>query len=347
MRAIWLFLLLLFSAWLQAAIGISASNFPDGLQSPYTGNAAAKGVIDFGYNAQLLNNPDTVLAAKTVNRNGGSTLNTCSSAHCTASGTAAPTQDAGTFPTTGGYTATVNVGYQVSSILAGNGSNQYKTINLNTEAQLNINSAGQSFYIDQLTLSSSSILRLAPGDYWIRALSTGFQSQIQVQGSGLVRLFVKDDWSLASSSLLNSPAINAAGAPGNLYVYSYGNVTLNNQATLSGYVYSANSNGSNSAITLQSPSYVFGALSGENISLATDARVSYIAPPSASLLLSWRMNESTWSNTVNEVLDSSGNGLHGRAFNNASTSNTTPALATDSNGYGTCRYGEFRSANSR
>ncbi|MFZ3182899.1 MAG: DUF6701 domain-containing protein [Pseudomonas sp.] len=275
MRAVWLVSLALFSAWVQAAIGISSANFPDGLQSPYSGTASSKGVIDFGYNAQLLNNPDTVLAAKTVNRNGGSTLNTCSSAHCTASGTAAPTQDAGPFPFTGGYTATVNVGYQVNTSLTGNGTNQYKTINLGYQAQLTINSAGQSFYIDQLTLDSESVLRLAPGDYWVRALTTGYQSQIQVQGSGLVRLFVRDDWSLASSSLLNSPAINSAGTPGKLYVYSYGSVTLNNQATLSGYVYSANSNGSNDAIALQSPSYVFGALSGENISLATDARVNY------------------------------------------------------------------------
>lgn len=42
-------------------------------------------------------------------------------------------------------------------------------------------------------------------------------------------------------------------------------MTLNNQATLSGYVYSANAKGSNEAINLGSASYVFGALSGENI----------------------------------------------------------------------------------
>ena len=199
-------LLLVASSWVQAAIGISSTNFPDGLQSPYSGNAASKGVITFDYNAQLLNNPDTVLAAKKVNRNAGSTLNTCSSAHCTASGTAAPIQDAGVFPVTGGYTATVDVGYQLSSTSAGNGSNQYKSINLNTEAQLAINGAGQDFYIDQLTMGYKSSLRLAPGDYWVRKLTTGDLSQIQVLGSGLVRLFISDDWSLASSALI-MPAV--------------------------------------------------------------------------------------------------------------------------------------------
>lgn len=278
MRLVWWLSLMLFSPWGLAAIGITPSNFPDGLQSPYSGTAASKGVIYFDYNAQLLNNPDTVLAAKTVNRNNGSTLNTCSSAHCTASGNPAPVQDAGTFPSTGGYTATVDVGYQVSTSLAGNGTNQYKSITLGYQAQLTINSAGETFYIDQLTLDSSSILRLAPGDYWVRRLTSNFQSQIQVQGNGLVRLFVKDDWTLASSALMNSPAINSAGTPGNLYVFSYGSVTLSNQSTLSGYVYSANSQGSNDAITLQSPSYVFGALSGENISLGTDARVNFRPP---------------------------------------------------------------------
>lgn len=337
-------LLLVASSWVQAAIGISSTNFPDGLQSPYSGNAASKGVITFDYNAQLLNNPDTVLAAKKVNRNAGSTLNTCSSAHCTASGTAAPIQDAGVFPVTGGYTATVDVGYQLSSTLAGNGSNQYKSINLNTEAQLAINGAGQDFYIDQLTMGYKSSLRLAPGDYWVRKLTTGDLSQIQVLGSGLVRLFISDDWSLASSALINSPAINAAGAPSNFYVFSYGSVTLNNQATLSGYVYSANAKGSNEAINLGSASYVFGALSGENIRLGTDSKVSYVAP--ASLVLSWQMNEGAWNGVAAEVQDRSGNGLNGRAYGGATTQISAPALPADSWGYGTCRYGSF-SAGSR
>ena len=90
-----------------------------------------------------------------------------------------------------------------------------------------------------------------------------------------------------------------------------------------------------------------GNASATTASSASWTSLTVVLAPAAPPLLSWQMNESAWSGAVGEVLDSSGSGLHGRAFNNASTSNATPALAADSNGYGTCRYGEFRSANSR
>ena len=348
----WFFLLLSTAA--EAVVGSCASNFPDGLQSPYSGNAASRGTIDFGYNAQLLGSPDKVLNAKRVNRNSGSTVGTCgpstSTDNCTANtSTAAPTQDPGSFPSTAGFTATVALGYQQTSSLAGNGSNQYSNINLGTEAQLTINSGGQTFYIEQLVLSSSSRLNLAPGDYWVGSLTTGFQSQIQVQGSGQVRLFVRDNLTLSSSSRVNSPAINSAGVAGNFYLYAYDRVTLNNQATLSGYVYSASSSGSN-AITLDSPSYVFGALTAENIALSTDARVTYVVPSGscavASKILSWSLDEARWTGAAGEVLDSTSNTLNGTVLNSASTASSTPALP-QVNAQGTCGYGTFNSASSQ
>jgi MSHA biogenesis protein MshQ len=56
--------------------------------------------------------------------------------------------------------------------------------------------------------------------------------------------------------------------------------------------------------------------------------------------LSWNFNESAWSGTVGEVLDSSVYNLHGRAVNGAFTADAAPAIATI-NGLGTCSYGEF------
>lgn len=90
-----------------------------------------------------------------------------------------------------------------------------------------------------------------------------------------------------------------------------------------------------------------GNASATTASSASWTSLTVVLAPAAPPVLSWQMNESAWSGAVGEVLDSSGNGVHGRAYNSASTSNATPALAADSNGYGTCRYGEFRSANSR
>ncbi len=52
----------------------------------------------------------------------------------------------------------------------------------------------------------------------------------------------------------------------------------------------------------------------------------------------YHMDEASWNGTVNEVVDSSGSGNNGQAFNNASTDGTTPAIASSP---GTCRYGVF------
>jgi MSHA biogenesis protein MshQ len=55
-------------------------------------------------------------------------------------------------------------------------------------------------------------------------------------------------------------------------------------------------------------------------------------------VLHWTMDQASWNGTAGEVVDLSGNGLHGRAINGANTANLTPAIAGSP---GTCRYGGF------
>jgi MSHA biogenesis protein MshQ len=52
----------------------------------------------------------------------------------------------------------------------------------------------------------------------------------------------------------------------------------------------------------------------------------------------WRLDESAWAGAANDVLDYSGNNLHGAAYNGASADGTDPAISGDP---GTCRYGQF------
>ncbi len=68
--------------------------------------------------------------------------------------------------------------------------------------------------------------------------------------------------------------------------------------------------------------------------------MTVVLAPSALSVLSWSLDESSWTGAAGEVLDSSGNGLTGTVFNAAQTSNTAPALPTV-DGDGTCRYGGF------
>ena len=59
-------------------------------------------------------------------------------------------------------------------------------------------------------------------------------------------------------------------------------------------------------------------------------------------VLHWSMDQASWNGTAGEIVDLSGNGLHGAAVNGANTANVTPALAGSP---GTCRYGSFDGVN--
>ena len=328
-----------------ADVGSCVANFPDGLQSWFSGNGNSGGKVVFGYNAQLLSNPDSSLAAKSVAKNNGSTLRTCGGADCTASGNPAPSQDAGVFPATSGYSRDVIVPSSGSATVSGDGTNQYRSMTLGSQASLAINSSAQSFYIDRLDVGYRATLSVTPGDYWVRSLSLNSESAIVVNGNGQVRFFVNDAVSVGASALLNSPARNSAGTADKFFLYAYGQVTLGSQSTLSGYIYSARDNGANDSVTLDSPAYVFGAIAGRNISLNSDAKVTYVQPGDACAapvtpVLSWSMNEAVWTGIGNEVLDASPNALHGRVVNLPQNSDLDPALPIVA-GEGTCGYGVF------
>jgi len=55
-------------------------------------------------------------------------------------------------------------------------------------------------------------------------------------------------------------------------------------------------------------------------------------------VLRWSLDENAWSGAAGEVLDLSGNGLHGTSFLGAATAYVTPVVAGSP---GTCRYGAF------
>jgi len=326
-------------AW-SAEVGICSENFPDGLQSHNRGR------IDFGYNAQLQNSPDARLHARTITRNWWSWFApTCTTSQCEAVNSNGPSQSPGSFQS---YPSTTdfNVGYQETRTLPGNGLNRYRTVDVGTDAQLTINSSGQSFYFAQLRVGYRAVLRLSPGDYWVGSLETGTESQIQVVGNGRVRLFVRDAPNLGYRSLYNSPGNETAGSTSKLFLYGYNAITINTATTFSGYVYSQRD------VVIGDSVRLYGAVTAADISLSSNATVRYVAPVGscakpAELRLSWLLDEAKWTGATGEIKDASGNGLVGRAINGATTASATPALPEDNNSQGTCGYGSFDASSSQ
>lgn len=69
-------------------------------------------------------------------------------------------------------------------------------------------------------------------------------------------------------------------------------------------------------------------------------------PVSSGPLLSWSLDESSWTGVAGEVLDASGNALHGTVLYGAGTASSAPALP-QVNAQGTCGYGVFNSGSSQ
>ncbi|MFH4665842.1 DUF6701 domain-containing protein [Vibrio cidicii] len=147
----------------------------------------------------------------------------------------------------------------------------------------------------------------------------------------------------------NSVAITDANVVGS--VSANGNVIIDNTSV------TGNLTSTNNQVTLNNGSYVFGDVTAGqpnwgivniNGGSVVEGNCLYNSVPAnacgASVLPSavarYHLEEQVWDGSANEVLDASGNGLHGRAVNGAVTALVTPALPTLNN-LGTCGYGVF------
>jgi len=242
----------------------------------------------------------------------------CGAGSCIESGTLVPASTYFTFP--GG--ADVNIGYGQTQVLS---PGAYRNLFLN----------------------GSSTLILAPGVYtFSRNFDMSYDSEIIVDPPGTVSIFVDREIDIQSLARLNI-------ANTDRYVFLYGtrNISLQSDADVHAVVYGRRD------FTMQSGATVTGAVTTvDDITLNSGSTIIYDASAVANseydsfcmsaavpavLVAEWRMDELAWDGSANEVLDYSGNGLHGRAVNLdaiPSSQLANPAIAGDP---GTCRSGDF------
>lgn len=153
----------------------------------------------------------------------------------------------------------------------------------------------------------------------------------------------------------NSVTITGANVVGS--VSANGNVVIDNTSV------TGNLTSTNNQVTLNNASYVLGDVTAGkpnwgvvniNGGSVVEGNCLYNTMPAnacgASVLPSaialYHLEEQVWDGRANQVLDASGNGLHGRAFNGAVTAIATPALPTLNN-LGTCGYGVFNKSSNQ
>ncbi|WP_157360262.1 DUF6701 domain-containing protein [Aliagarivorans marinus] len=150
---------------------------------------------------------------------------------------------------TQGGGSNVRPGYQETVVL-GNGTTNssydtdtFRDINAsNTRVDITFaaNPGGSSeteYFLRSLSLGYQGVLRMAPGTYWVQNdFILQNETQLIVQGSGVVRIFIGGQFQANYQSRLNQDAANG-GAPEQLLIYTGTNITLANEVQASVYGY--------------------------------------------------------------------------------------------------------------
>ena len=275
------------SHWAQA--NECSAVFPDGLQNNNT-----QGFILFGSGSQLVNSFDNILASNNAINQPSSAAPTCDSVPCTSSNSIA-----------------VNVNYTIPNVPGVDitvGSNGTATV-------------GPGNY-NNLKLNFQSVLNLSAGDYIVNGnFEAGSASQINIIGSGVVRIFV------AGTSQVNFQAeINANGTAGNLLLYFSNDTNVGADTTISAFIYS------NANITLNNLAEVTGAISANTVDLGAISFVQFEATvpefgdfcqsQQVTPILEYRFDECSYTGDPGDVIDNIG------SFNGT----TTDILIPNSNG---------------
>ena len=296
--------------------------FPDAIATH--GNGVGNSQINFGYNARLINNPDTVLSTRSVSHNSGSNIDSCGSADCTASNNSAETVSVNF--RRGNGSVNYNPPSNQTTTFGARGVNNYRNINARSNATLQFSDSFDVYFFENLSLGSNNTLNLSAGKaYYFRRFSTSSGATINVVGVGTANVFIDSNVSFTSTTLVNSTGVNQGGDASKLVMHVDGNVTFGSNSTYTGALYARN-------IDFISASYLFGVASGRKVNINSNSILTYDnsvfdadfgdlcdSTPSATVMANFQFDECAYTGTGNEVIDQLGN-YSGTSHNSLNTS---------------------------
>lgn len=196
---------------------------------------------------------------------------------------------------------------------------------------------------------SASNRSLGAGDHYFGGGTSSNGWSLTTTGGPTTRVFVN-----GSLSLGNNSQLNAGGNPQDLILVVNGSLSLGNNVTINGFVYVTGSISFGNGLTLNGAVSSVGSANtpGGSSSLTYNnaaidlAGFAGLCTNTVAPILSWSLDEASWTGAAAEVLDASGNSLHGTVSNGASTASTEPARP-QVNAQGTCGYGTFTSSSNQ
>lgn len=223
---------------------------------------SSSGNVSFDDWSYIFDNPDGVLQSPTVT-NFAPTSTCWGFGDCSASGSPTTPIDLGTFITTSSTERRdATIGSPIT--IGDDGINEYDFVNVEAGGSLTTSNAHSTYYMRGLySAGSNAVINLAPGDYYIEYLTIGSGTLLYITEPGVVRLFVKSSIWIGSYSEFNHQADNDR----QLHIASYDQIVVDTAVRVKGLIYSVSN-------TFINPSaHVYGAVSGSNVYLSTDARI--------------------------------------------------------------------------
>ncbi len=257
---------------------------------PNAVNSIKNRVISFGGNAQIIDNPDNTLSARTINKTSWSSLLTCDTLDCVAGDDEVKDVKPSNF-------VNKNVSNDetvpfAGSLTIGTATDEYDVVTVNSTGTLNIShSIYNEFFIDKLDVGYQSIVNFEQGTYWIDELNLSSESILTVVGGGPVRLYVKNVIGWSSGVIINSPGAGLQGNTDELLMYFYNDVTMANQTTFSGSIFVTKD------INLNQSGHFYGLITGENVTVGLSSQVTY------DVNAYYGMSDITWCESGFEDVD--------------------------------------------
>ena len=250
-------------------LGVKSANAAGSCQTVFPGavqNHSDTGAITLLYASKIQGQSVNELVTRQLNPS--SENNHCNGVACTSSNSTSSVIDVAQFSValSGGDVSVPYLGEQVIGV---DWYNEFNRVEVGSSAKLSFSSDISTYVINTLVVGYGATLNLTPGDYWVGKLDIGANSQVNVVGDGVVRLFVKDTMNAANDARINPVVSSETDRSQRLFIYVGNDVNFYNYVSLNGVLYG------NGSISLGHTNSVNGAVSARDLYMDYKATVTY------------------------------------------------------------------------